>query len=433
MGRTGARALLACCALVAALSGLAGGHAQAQTDSDKQRVDNQIQAVQGQVAEVSAEEGRLYNLLAASSARKAELDAKVATIDGQIRGVQARLDAAESKLGAIQADQRRTEGRLAEATTQLTEAKGELARQAIAAYTGQSEAARYATMLLGSATVGDLASRRSYLKAVVGSQSEAIRAEEKLRDEVKDLRDSLEASRADAEGQRATVDAERATLQGARNEQESVRSQVAVEVAENDKLHDQAQSRKEEFQGELENLEQESSSIAATLRARAAQRSSAAKAPTAAPSAAPSAAGGGDAAEAAPAIPPGNGRMMFPIPGGSIVSGFGPRVHPVYGDVRVHTGVDISASTGTPIHAAADGVVVSAGTMGGYGNATVIEHAGNLATLYGHQSAIGVSEGETVKQGQVIGRVGCTGTCTGPHLHWEVRLDGTPVNPMNYV
>ena len=216
MRRRGARVLLAGSGLLllAAVSGLAGGPAVAQTDSDKQRVDEQIKSVQGQVAEVSAEEGRLYNLLAESSARKAELDAKVAGIDGQIRGVQGRLNAAESRLAAIEADQRRTEARLAEATGELTKAKSELARQAIAAYTGQSEAARYATMLLGSESVGDLASRRSYLKAVVGSQSEAILVQEKLRDEVKDLGDSLRASQAEADGQRATVAAERAKLQG---------------------------------------------------------------------------------------------------------------------------------------------------------------------------------------------------------------------------
>jgi murein DD-endopeptidase MepM/ murein hydrolase activator NlpD len=108
-------------------------------------------------------------------------------------------------------------------------------------------------------------------------------------------------------------------------------------------------------------------------------------------------------------------------------------VHPIYGDVRVHTGVDFAADEGTPILAAGDGVVVMASEYGGYGNATIIDHGGGLATLYGHQSAILVSEGQSVRRGQVIGRVGCTGACTGPHLHFEVRVNGTPVNPVPYL
>jgi len=78
-------------------------------------------------------------------------------------------------------------------------------------------------------------------------------------------------------------------------------------------------------------------------------------------------------------------------------------------------------------------VVVSAGWLGGYGNATIVDHGGGIATLYAHQSLIGVSEGERVSRGQVIGRVGCTGTCTGDHLHFEVRIDGEPVNPAPYI
>jgi murein DD-endopeptidase MepM/ murein hydrolase activator NlpD len=132
-------------------------------------------------------------------------------------------------------------------------------------------------------------------------------------------------------------------------------------------------------------------------------------------------------------VPSGHGVLAVPIPGAPITSGFGPRVHPIYGDVRVHTGVDFGASYGTAIHAAADGVVVSAGPLGGYGNATVIDHGNGLATLYGHQSSIIVSPGQHVSRGQVIGYVGCTGLCTGPHLHFEVRVRGTPVDPMQYL
>jgi len=78
-------------------------------------------------------------------------------------------------------------------------------------------------------------------------------------------------------------------------------------------------------------------------------------------------------------------------------------------------------------------VVVSAGWLGGYGNATIVDHGGGIATLYAHQSRISVSEGERVARGQIIGRVGCTGTCTGDHLHFEVRIDGEPVNPVPYL
>jgi murein DD-endopeptidase MepM/ murein hydrolase activator NlpD len=99
----------------------------------------------------------------------------------------------------------------------------------------------------------------------------------------------------------------------------------------------------------------------------------------------------------------------------------------------MHNGIDFGASAGTPIRAAADGVVVSAGPLGGYGNATVIDHGNGLATMYAHQSQIIVSAGQHVSRGQVIGYVGSTGFSTGPHLHFEVRVQGTPVDPMQYL
>jgi murein DD-endopeptidase MepM/ murein hydrolase activator NlpD len=127
------------------------------------------------------------------------------------------------------------------------------------------------------------------------------------------------------------------------------------------------------------------------------------------------------------------GRLVHPVPGAPITSPFGSRVHPIYGTVRMHTGIDFGADSGTAIRAAADGVVVSASWYGGYGNATIIDHGGGLATLYGHQSSMGVSAGQKVTAGQTIGRVGCTGDCTGPHLHFETRVNGDPVNPANYL
>jgi murein DD-endopeptidase MepM/ murein hydrolase activator NlpD len=99
----------------------------------------------------------------------------------------------------------------------------------------------------------------------------------------------------------------------------------------------------------------------------------------------------------------------------------------------MHTGIDIGVPYGTPIHAAAAGTVIYCGWEEGYGNFTVIDHGGNLATAYAHQSSIAVSCGQHVEQGQVIGYVGCTGHCFGPHLHFEVRINGEPVDPLGYL
>jgi murein DD-endopeptidase MepM/ murein hydrolase activator NlpD len=112
---------------------------------------------------------------------------------------------------------------------------------------------------------------------------------------------------------------------------------------------------------------------------------------------------------------------------GVVTSGFGWR----WG--RMHEGLDIAASYGAPISAASSGTVIYAGWMGGYGNLVVIDHGGGLATAYGHQSSIAVSSGSQVSQGQTIGYVGSTGHSTGPHLHFEVRVNGSAVDPMGYL
>jgi len=155
--------------------------------------------------------------------------------------------------------------------------------------------------------------------------------------------------------------------------------------------------------GEIDALQAASNAIAERIRAAQAQHGS----------------NGASSTQAASGL-------IWPV-SGPITSPFGWR----WG--RLHQGIDIGASTGTPIHAAAAGTVIYCGWEEGYGNFVVIDHGGNLATAYGHQSAIAVACGQSVAQGQVIGYVGCTGHCTGPHLHFEVRIDGNPVDPMGYL
>lgn len=131
------------------------------------------------------------------------------------------------------------------------------------------------------------------------------------------------------------------------------------------------------------------------------------------------------------AVLPSTGLMGYPC-NGPITSPFGDRMHPILGYVRFHSGLDFGADYGSPIFAAQAGTVALAGWYGGYGQAVLIDHGGGITTLYGHTSDLYVSEGATVRRGQAIATIGSSGLSTGPHLHFEVRVSGEPVNPISY-
>lgn len=399
--------------------------ASAQSEADKRRVDEQISSTRAQAQEASEAEAKLLTELDAASAAKRELDAKVGAIDAQISAVQRNLNAAEAHLAEAEAEQRGAEERLSRTHEELEESRRRLALYAIAAYTGQSQATQFIQTALKAGSMDELVAKRSYLKAVGNTQAEVIANDERLRDQVKDQAKELAKLTEEAAGQRDAVATERAKLQVTRDAEAAVQSEMAVAVARIDSLHDEAVARKTEFETQVRELEAQSAAIEATLRRRAEEQRAAA--------AAAAAAGPASAAAPTAAAVPGAGGLVNPVPGAPITSPFGYRVHPIYGDSRLHTGIDIGASEGTPIRASGGGVVVSAGWISGYGNATIVDHGGGLATLYAHQSSMAVSAGQQVSQGQVIGRVGCTGSCTGPHLHFEVRVNGAPVNPMSYI
>lgn len=128
------------------------------------------------------------------------------------------------------------------------------------------------------------------------------------------------------------------------------------------------------------------------------------------------------------------GELLWPTPSSSyITSPFGYRIHPIYGYNKFHTGIDIGASSGSSILAANSGTVILSGWNGGYGKCVVVDHGGGITTLYAHCSSLLVGYGQSVSRGQTIARVGTTGASTGPHLHFEVRLNGAYQNPLNYV
>ncbi|MDE0188616.1 MAG: peptidoglycan DD-metalloendopeptidase family protein, partial [bacterium] len=126
------------------------------------------------------------------------------------------------------------------------------------------------------------------------------------------------------------------------------------------------------------------------------------------------------------------GSLAWPTDG-LITSGFGWRTHPILNRRIFHNGIDLDSPHGSPVRAAGDGRVILAQSWSGFGNTVVIQHGGDVTSIYGHLSRFGTSVGREVREGNVIGYIGCTGLCTGPHLHFEVREDGAPVNPLKYL
>ena len=224
------------------------------------------------------------------------------------------------------------------------------------------------------------------LEVQVGRQTDIVaRQEERIASDVV----ALEEQQAQAEELTQVVEAKKADVESELAAQQELLAQVMAEIAA--------------FQSELDGLEREHARIEQLIKEREDAKN-----------------------------PPPEGVFVRPVPG-PITSGFGPRRHPILGYVRMHTGVDFGAGYGTPIKAATDGRVIHSSSFGGYGLTVIIDHGGGVSTLYAHQSQTAVRRGDSVSRGEVIGYVGTSGLSTGPHLHWEVRLSGRPVDPIPYL
>ena len=323
-----------------------------------------------------------------------------------IQGLTGDLSAANDRLVQAQADSERFEVgsylmsiQVQKTQKKLEEAKAATRRSAVLLYQRSDSSALLD--LMGSADgSGDFVEGSHYLHRVSGKRhGDALRVGA-LRQELDDQQTKLEASRKLADDARDQATTEQQRIQGLYAQQQAALANAA--------------SAEQTYNAKVADLGAQQAQLAADFQATSNEIAAALAAAGDTPSY-------------------GNGTFIRPIAGAPITSGFGYRTDPITGQQALHAGIDFGASCGTPIRAAGSGVVLSAAPNDGYGNATVINHGGGLATLYGHQSAFAVSAGQVVAQGQVIGYVGSTGKSTGCHLHFEVRVNGTPVNPLGYL
>ena len=268
-------------------------------------------------------------------------------------------------------------------------------------------------VVLNSQSPGDAMSRLASVDAVsrtqAGLQRELMTSKADLT--MREVR--LEALRVDAErdAQQAKDNADEA--KAARADAARAKASVKRLIAKQKRSLKVAEDNRDDVIARLKELKAEQARIQAAA-AKAAREEAARR----------------EAAGESPESP--SGELTWPIPGGGVSAYVGPRTHPVYGYKSCHTGIDIRGATGTPVRAAHSGTVINNSSGGAYGNATLISGAGGLATFYAHLSRIDVNEGDRIKEGEVIGAVGTTGWVTGPHLHFEVHLSGTPYDPLGW-
>jgi murein DD-endopeptidase MepM/ murein hydrolase activator NlpD len=349
----------------------------------------------------------------AAKKQKATLSEQISDLDGRLASIQTKLDGLGDQIAAVEEkltvtreklDVLRDELRLKKLELEAAQAELELeqsnfAERAVLSY--KSDDLDYVDVLLASSSFEDLISRVNMIHDLLGGNNELVGGLEAARDEV----DAEKEAIARREG--AVADAAR-VLQQKNDELAALRSAQAASQAAALAVRQEKAGALKGVNQNLAELERQENQILAESRALTGVIS-----------------GSGSTGS-------GSGSLSWPV-SGSVTSPFGWRVHPILGYKKFHTGIDIGVGYGTPIHASAAGTVTYSTWMGGYGNVIIVDHGDGLSTLYAHQSSLAVGSGARVARGQTVGYVGSTGFSTGAHLHFEVRVNGNPVDPMGYL
>lgn len=331
--------------------------------------------------------------------RKELAEEQIGSVSELLRQIQSELDVALNELHAIEVQQSQVNAQIQQTEVELTAAQKRLDERERILNKRLRDVymhgkLNYLEVILGAKNFTDFANRLEFLKRIVSADLNLITEIRAERELILQKKQQLEVQRQQLAKLQAEAEAKKTVVENKKQDQLIVLARLQDEKA-------LAEASYAELQATSQDIE-------ARIRARQQQGASTGQ------------------------VVHGSGVFIWPT-SGPITSPFGYRIHPIFGTQIYHSGIDIGVDTGTPIMAADSGVVVEADWLGGYGYAVVIDHGNGLSTLYGHNSELAVSPGQSVQQGQVIAYAGSTGYSTGPHCHFEVRVDGSPVDPMGYL
>ena len=366
-------------------------------------LQSKLDAKEARLSKVRENKGVLTSTISRDRKRIERLTGEVAALRNQEAAVQTRLDAKQGELDGAVAELDLGKKHLAVVRARLDRALVALRERLVAMY--EAGTPDLLSVIVDAHGYQDLVDRTEYLNRIHGLDEAVVGRVRDLRDQVKRTVARLRSAKDRIEAARDAIAAEERALASARAAVQSRQSDLVAARRNRETALGKIEGSEEELDGEVASIQSE---LASTLAAT------------------------GSAPLPAGPIQGGNGSgLIWPVDG-PVVSGFGSR----FGGSEFHEGIDIAVPSGTPIRAAAAGTVIFTepeASSGGYGNFTCIDHGGGLSTCYAHQESFAVSAGEHVAQDQTIGYSDCTGHCFGPHVHFEVRIDGTPTDPMGYL
>jgi murein DD-endopeptidase MepM/ murein hydrolase activator NlpD len=362
---------------------------------------SKIERKKRQVAKKRAREGVLTEDISGYSQR-------IRGLQGDIRGYASREARLQGSLQQKRAEVQRVDNRLQVAQDRLVrlrarlkEATDVLAKRLVEIY--KADEPDILTVILQSDGFADLLDRTAFLDKISAQDRAIVSRVRVLKKQTTDLANQLEELKGQKQAAANAILAQKNQVAQARAAVVERQSALANARASRRTVLASVRDSRANLEGDLKALEREQAAVLARIQG----------------------AQGGGSASAGP-IRRGSGNLIWPV-NGPVVSPFGMR----WG--RLHAGIDIAVPSGTPVRASAAGNVIIAGVVGGYGNYICVSHGGSLSTCYAHNTSLGVSQGQSVSQGQVIASSGCTGHCFGPHVHFETRINGSPVDPMGYL
>jgi len=393
--------------------------------------------IQSQKVEINSELKKVIEDINALSNEVSVLNSSISDKEAGIAQKVLDIQAMESKIIELEENIKVQNDEIRGQEVELTIQEGILSERVRAAYKFNSFGSVVFT-LIESKSIVDFTERLMFIEKMAEKDREVMAIIDSIILDLEERRAELETSKQEAEAVRVRLDSEKVTLE---NERASLVSQKAVVT---DKLSEQ-KNLEEAKRNLIANMSQEeqmlASSIGDIMDDNAALEAEIQKVIRVAQEKARREAEAKKLADAkkqhvanknTPVNVVSSSGYVRPV-SGRISSPYGYRIHPIYGVKRMHTGVDYAASQGTPVVSVKSGTVILRQYNSSYGNYIIVDHGGGVSSLYAHLSGFAISYGQSVKQGQKIGYVGSTGASTGPHLHFEIRINGNHVNPANYV